>query len=84
MLRINEQVYIKDFQTFLEGNFTGGISKIISNQQFTHLEVRNVNLTDIFHRCEKYYISKIAPGSLEEERSRVTLDVFTRKLFMLI
>jgi len=35
--QINEQIYCKDFNIFLEGNFKGGIVKIINNQQFTHM-----------------------------------------------
>jgi hypothetical protein len=45
---VREQTYIKDFRIFLEGNFKGGIAKIINNQQFTHMEYNTVKLQPLF------------------------------------
>lgn len=75
---------MKDFKIFLEGNFKGGITKIIDNQQFTHLEERDVSIGVLFEHCEKYYLTSIVPGSLEEDRCRATLELFTNKLAAVI
>lgn len=78
---VREQTYIKDFRVFLEGNFKGGIAKIIDNKQFTHMERRSLSLQPLL---------ALAPDVLPDRRAlvysrlREAIDTFSEKFFQLL
>lgn len=79
---IREQTYINDFRIFLEGNFKGGIAKIINNSQFTHKDEKRIQLQPLL----VFAAPPITPDpkSLEYRRILTAVEIFSSKLFEII